>query len=289
MPELTYIQPVRLSLKDHPQLDERWLQDRIAEDPSILGLGDVVLRDRERQQPRAGRLDLLLQNGDSNERYEVEVQLGKTDESHIIRTIEYWDVERKRYPQYDHVAVIVAEDITSRFLNVVSLFNGFIPLVAIQLAAFEWENTVSLAFTTVLDQTRLGLVDEDEGTTEVTDRQYWESRGTPATVAMVDTCLHLMREIDPDIDLNYTKFYIGPARAGRAINFALFRPQKKKLVFELRLERSEDAEAELMGAGLDVDYDGRRGRYRIGLTESDLDQHGELLKGYLEMAYKERV
>ncbi len=60
----------------------------------------------------------------------MEIQLGKTDESHIIRTIEYWDIERKRYPQYDHVAVIVAEDITSRFLSVIGLFNGAIPLVA---------------------------------------------------------------------------------------------------------------------------------------------------------------
>ena len=48
-------------------------------------------------------------------------------ESHIIRTIEYWDIERKRYPQYEHCAVLVAEDITSRFLNVISLFNGTIP------------------------------------------------------------------------------------------------------------------------------------------------------------------
>ncbi len=65
-------------------------------------------------------LDLLLQDPDTNRRYEVELQLGPTDESHIIRTIECWDIERKRYPQYDHCAVIVAEDITSRFLNVIS-------------------------------------------------------------------------------------------------------------------------------------------------------------------------
>ncbi len=35
------------------------------------------------------------------------------------------------------MAVIVAEDITSRFLNVISLFNKAIPLVAIQLRALE--------------------------------------------------------------------------------------------------------------------------------------------------------
>jgi hypothetical protein len=61
-----------------------------------------LFRGEERPQPRAGRLDLLLQDAETNKRYEVEVQLGKTDEAHIIRTIEYWDIKRKCYPQYDH-------------------------------------------------------------------------------------------------------------------------------------------------------------------------------------------
>ncbi len=119
MNDLKFVKPDRIWLRDHAMLNESWVQQRIAEDPSILGLGDLVLKDKERRQPRAGRLDLLLQDAESNRRFEVEVQLGKTDESHIIRTIEYWDIERKRYPQYEHCAVIVAEDISSRFLNVI--------------------------------------------------------------------------------------------------------------------------------------------------------------------------
>lgn len=69
---------------------------------------------------KAGRLDLLLEDPDPEAatRYEVEIQLGATDEPHIIRTLEYWDIERKRYPQYEHCAVIIAEEVTSRFLNV---------------------------------------------------------------------------------------------------------------------------------------------------------------------------
>src|SRR3954468_15592948 len=159
---MNFVKPDRLSLKDHPELDEKWVQARIAEDPSLLGLGELVLRDKERMQPRAGRLDLLLQEPEGDRRYEVEVQLGSTDESHIIRTIEYWDVERKRYPQYDHCAVIVAEDITARFLNVISLFNGTIPLIAIQMNAVKVGEHLSLLFTTVMDQVNLGLVGEDE-------------------------------------------------------------------------------------------------------------------------------
>lgn len=141
---MKYEKLTKLSLLAHPTLSEKWVQDRIAEDPTVLGLGDVILKDKERLQPKAGRLDLLLQDAESNQRYEVEIQLGKTDESHIIRTIEYWDIERKRYPQYEHTAVIVAEEITSRFLNVISLFNGTIPLIAIQMSAVQLGDTISL-------------------------------------------------------------------------------------------------------------------------------------------------
>jgi hypothetical protein len=116
-----------------------------------LGLGDLILKDKERVQPGAGRLDLLLKDPESNRRYEVEIQLGKTNESHIIRTIEYWDIERKRYPQYEHCAVIIAEDITSRFLNIIQLFNGNIPLIAIQMNAYQVDNKIGFIFTKVLD------------------------------------------------------------------------------------------------------------------------------------------
>ena len=84
---LKYIKPERVSMKNNPEFNEKWVQDKIAEDPTILGLGDVYLKDRERKQPKAGRLNLLLQELDTDSRYEVEIQLGETDESHIIRCI----------------------------------------------------------------------------------------------------------------------------------------------------------------------------------------------------------
>ena len=159
---MDYVKFEKISLKNNPEFDERWVQNKIADDPSILGLGDVVLKDKERIQPRAGRLDILLQDAELNQRYEVEIQLGITDESHIVRTIEYWDIERKRYPQYDHVAVIVAEDITSRFLNVISLFNGMIPLIAIQMNALKLGNNIGLSFTTVINQMSFGLIGREK-------------------------------------------------------------------------------------------------------------------------------
>ncbi len=78
-----YLKHEDLLLIKHPDFNEKWVQDRIAEDPSILGLGDLILKDKERNQPGAGRLDLLFQDPDSTLRYEVEIQLGKTDECHV--------------------------------------------------------------------------------------------------------------------------------------------------------------------------------------------------------------
>ena len=129
---MDFVEPKYVSLKDHPTYNERWLHEKILNNPSLLGLEDLQVRGSERSQPNGGRLDLLLFNPETDTRYEVELQLGATDESHLIRTIEYWDIERKRYPQYEHIAVIVAEDVTSRFLNVIGLFNQAIPLIAIQ-------------------------------------------------------------------------------------------------------------------------------------------------------------
>src|SRR5437868_7660187 len=160
MPILKYVKPELVYLANHPDLNERWVQDRIAEDPSLLGLGDLVLKDKERRQPHAGRLDLLFQDAEEDRRYEVEIQLGRTDESHIIRTIEYWDIERRRYPQYEHCAVIIAEDITSRFLNVISLFNSAIPMIAVQMNAFAVGEQVALVFNTVLNELSRGVEDE---------------------------------------------------------------------------------------------------------------------------------
>ena len=275
---MAYVKFEKLSLKSHTEFNERWVQDRIAEDPSILRLGDVILKDKERIQPRAGRLDLLLQEADGNRRYEVEVQLGSTDESHIIRTIEYWDIERRRYPQYD---------ITSRFLNVISLFNGMIPLVAIQMNALKTGDQVGLVFTTVIDQVSLGLVDEDEEVHETTDRSWWEKRGSKKTLALTDELLELVRKLDQTLELKYNKFYIGLARNGQPDNFVIFRPKKNWVSVEPRLKRSEETQERLEVAGCDVmDYDERWGRYRIRLAPEDISKHAELLSALLGEAYQ---
>jgi len=280
-----YLKPEKISLRSHPELSEKWVQERIAEDPTLLGLGELVLKDKERIQPRAGRLDLLFQDVESTHRYEVEIQLGSTDEAHIIRTIEYWDVERKRYPQYDHTAVIIAEDITTRFLNVINLFNGAIPLVAIQMNAFKIGEHLSLIFTTVVSQLTLGLVDEDEEVQEVANRDYWEHRGTKETVGMADQILDMIHQFDPQLEFKYNKFYIGLAKNDQPHNFVTLRPKKNNLRIEVRLPRTEELDRKLENSNLDaMDYGW--GKYRIRLSKSDLQKQKDFVTELLHEAFK---
>lgn len=283
---MKHIKLKTISLKNHSELNERWLQNIIADDPSIIGVGDVLLKDKERTHIGAGRLDLLLQDADGYGRYEVEIQLGRTDESHIVRTLEYWDIEKRKYPQYDHTAVIIAEDITSRFLNVISLFNGFIPIMAIQVTAIETPEGVGVQFTKVLDTVKLGFVEEDEETAEPTDRNYWEKRGTKKTVALADKILETCRSFLPSIEFSYNKYYIGFWVDGRACNFAICKPQKSALRLSIILPKTEETEELIESSEIDsLDYDNRRGSYRFKLTEKDILKSQEILKKLLSSAY----
>jgi len=267
------------------------VSDIIAADPSVLGLGDLVLRDRERIHPRAGRLDLLLQDPETYKRYEVELQLGATDENHIIRTIEYWDIERKRYTQNEHCAVIVAEDITSRFLNVISLFNGALPIIALQMQAYEIGGHTTVVFTKVLDQVERGLVDEDEDAiSSPTDRAYWETqKATTKTLALMDKLFELVKEADPEVELKYNKFYVGLIKQGRAQNYVTFRPNRTSMTLEPKLPRTDETDALLEAAGLEtLEYATRWNHYRIRVTEKDRKAHEALFRDLIKMAREHR-
>lgn len=272
---MEYIKLHKVNLKTHRIINEQWVQDRIAEDPSILGLGDIVLRDKERKQPRAGRLDFLFED-EEKKRYVVELQLGKTDESHIIRTIEYWDIEKKRYPNHEHVAVIIAEDITSRFLNVISLFNRSMPIIAIQMNAVEIDGKIGLHFTTVLDETPLQQIDEEEDEQISVDRTFWEDKASKETIVLVDEMLKILNDkVDSSIELKYTKFYIGLGKNGRVGNFVKFKPRKRFVVVDITLLETEDIDNLLEESGLD--YEKRYRCYRLRINKSEIKQNEELL------------
>src|SRR6266853_1129666 len=64
---------------------------------------------------------------------------------------EYWLLERRRWPQRQHFAVLVAENITRRFFNVIQLFSLSIPIIAIQANIIEADARRMLHFAKILD------------------------------------------------------------------------------------------------------------------------------------------
>jgi hypothetical protein len=257
-----------VNLKKNATLTEKWVQDLIADDPSILGIGDLELKDKERMQAGAGRLDLLLYDPDTLKRYEVEIQLGATDECHIIRTIEYWDIERKRYPQYEHTAVIVAEEITSRFLNVIQLFNGAIPLIALKMTVYRVGEGYALTFVKVLDEISYGLVGEDEPVAEPADRSLWEKKGSQKSLALTEDLLQrVVRQVEPKAVLKYNKHYIGIGVDGTAVNFVTFMPRKAHVIMSIKLPKEQEIDAAISEAGLEVmAYDAGFKYYRLRIN-----------------------
>lgn len=275
----------RVSLKDHPEIKEDLIQSFIFSNPSVLGLGDLTPLTREKIQPAGGRLDILL-GDDDGARYEIEIQLGATDPSHIIRTIEYWDTERKRYPNYDHCAVIVAEEITSRFMNVISLFNGHIPLIAIQIAAYKTDKGISLTFTKVLDRMTIGTDEEEQY--EITDRKYWENKSTAKMLKAVDSIFADISQFASGFDLKYNKFYIGLSKDGIAKNFVTFKPKKSFLYLVIKGTEDSEKIRLLEDAGLDTSYTARWKEYNIRLSGyEEYKKHKELLDNLIKdsMAY----
>jgi len=273
-----------LSLKAHPEFNEKWLQEQIVGDVQLLGLGDLDVKDIERRQPGFGRLDMLLFDPESNTRYEVEIQLGATDESHIIRTLEYWDNERRRFPQYEHIAVIVAEEITGRFLNVINLFNQAIPLIAIQMSALDVEGVLTLNATRVLDVALPAPEEEDEPGQE-TDRSYWQQKSSPALLTLADQLLAIINDQGPGLSLKYNKYYIGLQRDGVADNFISFRPRKKHMIWDVRIDRNEELDARLEESGLTMlPYDKRWKQYRFQIVPGDLKAQQALFTDLIRMA-----
>ncbi len=239
---------VTKSLRDCGK-DEYWLQNKIFEDPSILGLGDLERVGKEKTQSSGGRLDLLLKDPEDDAMYEVEVMLGETDESHIIRTIEYWDLEKRRWPKRNHTAVLVAERINSRFFNVVHILSQSIPIIGIQVEAIMLGGNLGLHFTKIIDSYGEPEV-ESESPQIGYDEVYW-NREHPDTLAFAKGHEAFASARLEDVTLRYLPSYL--VLTISSLDRIWITPRKdSRSLIEYRLERKEieGVTAELEAKGI---------------------------------------
>jgi hypothetical protein len=255
-------------------LDECWLQTQIAQDTSLLGFGELDLLRKEKRQPAGGRIDFLMAdpNPKAKTRYEIEVMLGKLDPSHIVRTIEYWDVERQKDPDFEHCAVIVAEEITARFFNVIRLLNRAVPIIAVQLSAFRFGEEVVLHFTRVLDTYESGAAVEEEDEEELVDRAYWEKKSRPESMAVVDTIRGLTPTDEGEPGITYNKSHIAIGTSG--YKFCWIYPRKAAPWVRIKLdaEKRQEVIGRLENAGIEAE-NYRRSEIYLKLGMKDIEAH----------------
>jgi hypothetical protein len=227
-------------------LDEYWLQDQIFDNPECLGLGELEAIAKEKKQSSGGRLDLLLQDPQDDSMYEVEVMLGETNETHIIRTIEYWDNEKRKWPQRQHYAVLVAEHINRRFFNVIHLLSHAIPIIAIQVSLFAVDGKKRLFFTTVLDTyEEIEIGPPEPG---IYDREYWVKKAK-WTLDAADALLNVTSSTLREPVLNYLKNYVAITADGNNYMWLHKRTADKSLLIS-RIDQSlQDEAAAILDAG----------------------------------------
>jgi hypothetical protein len=149
--------------------DEKWLQDWLTENPQRLGIGNVIIKEKELRYNvgKGGRLDILAYSAPLDTYYEIEVMLGECDADHGFRVLDYWARERLRNPNSRHAAVLVAEDLSGRFKTVIETLTQYLPFIAIELKTLQLDMTPPTAttFATVFaqpDDIVLKPVDEPE-------------------------------------------------------------------------------------------------------------------------------
>jgi hypothetical protein len=264
--------------------DECWLQDIIYADPKILGLGDLVTIKKEKPQVKGGRLDILLKDPADNTMYEVEVMLGETDPSHIIRTIEYWDNEKRKYPQRQHFAVLIAESFNRRYFNVIQLLSLNVPMIAIQADLLEVGTEKVLTFTKVLD---VYVEPEDDDDTNPVTENTWNDKAS-WTLDTAKKHLEILKETVKNIELKFTQSYISIVINGKN-NYQYDKRTKPNSVtwFNVRDEEKADAIKKLLEEKEIVFSYSQYKDFSFTIDKSFITKNTELIKRIQEIKEKE--
>jgi hypothetical protein len=204
--------------------------------------------------------------------------LGETDETHIIRTIEYWDNEKRKWPQRQHYAVLVAESVTRRFFNVIHLFSQSIPIIAIQVNLIELNNQKVLHFTKILDT----YEEPEDGTDieEIHDEAYWRKKST-WTVDAAKELLASVGEVFELPSLRYVKNYIAINVAGN--NYFWFHKRSAdKSLLGFRISDDHVEETSKLLDEQSISFVQKRNRVKLTVDKDFIKKHANLLKQIAE-------
>ena len=256
--------------------DEYWLQDVIYNNPDKLGLGDLVPLHKEKKQISGGRLDILLKDPNDDSMYEVEVMLGETDPSHIIRAIEYWDNEKRKYPQRQHYCVLIAESFDRRYFNVIQILNQNIPMIAIQADLIQVEGELILHFSKILD---VYVEPEDEAQELVASENTWQDKAK-WTLKAAKILFSIISKKSKNLNLNFTQSYISIMINGRNAYLLDKRTEPNSILwFNVKDEERQQAISKLLKEkNIEFNFSQRCKDFSFIITEEFLSKHQELME-----------
>ena len=277
-------------LKSHSELSEKWVQERIAEDPVFLGLGDVILKDKERiNRARVGSTCCF--------RTPRQTAGTKSKSSSARPTRPHHPDHRILGHRTEAVPAVRPHRRDRRrgyhqpLLNVISLFNGIDSAHRHPNERLRSANKFALVFTTVLGSPASASSTRTRRRPEVTDRAYWENRSSKETSPLADELLETRPQVrsgdGPSSTTSSTSVWrrtgsqttswsLGHARASSGLNRAC-----PSLPNWRRSSKTLDS----------TSWSTTRGgtRYRIRLTKNDLKKHAELLTELLKSAHENSV
>jgi len=216
--------------------------------------------------------------------YEVEIMLGETDETHIIRTIEYWDNEKRKWPQRQHFAVLVAERINRRFFNVIHLLSNAIPMIAIQVSMLSAHGRKSLSFTKVLDT----YEEIDDGVSVQQDRIYtrddW-ARKAKWTLETADALANATSSVFGETVLNYLKAYVAITVSGNNYMWLQRRTRPKSFLL-FRIAQSLQDEAAAILDAKNITYVRKTKTIRLIIDKEMIEKNPDVFKSVASLVKK---
>jgi hypothetical protein len=193
----------------------------------------------------------------------------------MMRTSELvWDNEKRKWPQRQHYAVLVAEHINRRFFNVIQLLSHAIPIIAIQVSLFALDGKKRLFFTTVLDTyEEIEVTPPESG---IYDREDWVKKAK-WTLDAADALLNVTSSTLREPVLNYLKNYVAITADGNNYMWLHKRTADKSLLIS-RIDQSlQDEAAAILDAG-SVAHVRKPKTVRMVVDKDMIEKNAELFK-----------
>ena len=108
---------------------------------------------------------------------------------------------KRKWPQRQHFAVLIAEKINRRFFNVIHILSESVPLIAIQANIVKTGDMLSLHFTKILD---VYVEPEDDSGNEqsLVDEDYWRNKSGET----LDAVKTILKFTEPAYENSWIKF-----------------------------------------------------------------------------------